>query len=258
MHCTTLSNTLHYCQGYVASLAPSASGSGCPVSRELTSCAQQGYMSEPLSPSFGPASGGTLITVSLSATTHHHAAMPSATCLFNNVASPAELISASAATCLTPRAALGPASFQLIVDGEELYSGGEQYNFLFVEPGAVHYATPSVAITSGGGLVTVSGTFFSAAGNSGTCHFGAASVPAVVMSSSSLRCATPAARKEGRVALRVALNGADFASGEAPFAFAAPLRIHTLSPPATSPGGSIIISAEGLRPGQALTLNPKP
>ena len=203
-----------------------------------------------LSPSFGPASGGTLVTVSLSA--NQEGDMQSAACLFNSVVSPADSVSASAVTCLTPRAPLGSASFQLVVDGEELYSGGEEHTFSFVEPGVVHAVTPSVAITSGGGLVTVSGTNFSAAGNSGTCRFGPASVPAFVMSSSSLRCVTPAA-SEGRVALRVALNGADFAMGEAPFAFSSPLRILALSPPATSSGGSIIISAEGLRPGQALS-----
>lgn len=208
--------------------------------------AQQGYVVS-LSPSFGPASGGMRVTVSLSA---NQDVMHSATCLFNNVASPAELLSASAVTCLTPRAPLGPASFQLIVDGQELAAGWEEYSFVFVEPGVVHSVTPSVATTSGGGLVTVTGTFF--AGNSASCRFGPASVPAFVISSSLLRCATPAA-PEGRVALRVSLNGADFAIGEAAFVFTAPLRILALSPPATTPGNAFTIAVAGMRPGQALS-----
>ena len=210
-----------------------------------------------LRPSTGSTAGGTQVAVALARPGGPPAA---ATCYFGGVASPATVESASRVTCLSPRAPAGPVAFSLDADGARL-DGGDALAFEFMEPAVLRSVAPSVALATGGGLVTVSGLFFAAGREAApaqsrveeaACVFGAVMAPATLLSSSALRCTAPTL-VPGEVSVRVTTNGADLAQGEAALLVLSPLVIRASAPRAVQPGGNVTVSIEQLPPGLPLT-----
>jgi hypothetical protein len=131
-----------------------------------------------ISPATGPASGGTLATINGSGIA------PSATVRFGNLAAPVSTVTGSTQLTVTVPAGTGTVNVTVTQGG----ATSNSVPFTYAGP-AVSSISPATGPTTGGTLVTITGSGFT---QPATAYFGAAAVQAQVVSSSVMTAVAPA------------------------------------------------------------------
>ena len=154
------------------------------------------------SPSLGPASGGTSVTVRAGGAPLRAGTL----CVFGEGAAPvpAARVNATAAECVAPAGTPGPAAVSLVSGGARSLGSGAE--FLFVAHERALALQPSAVAAGAAAAVTVRGEGFLDV-PSLACFVGRASAAGAWRSSREVECAVPAA-PAGLVEVRVANNGA--------------------------------------------------
>jgi uncharacterized protein (DUF2141 family) len=230
-----------------------------------------------VSPWLGPASGGSVVTV----TGWDFLDSPQLACRFGTLPPvPATFLNVTAVACTAPAAdpELDPTSTFGGTQSTSIGSGvavevtfaGQDYTadgvrFAYHAPARVFYVEPAAGPASGAGVVTVHGFGFQATGGL-ACRFGERSVPASFLSAQAVACRPPA-QPVATVHVAVSLNGADFAGSgaaaqqnvtvaPATYTYFAPAAVTGLIP-ASGPtfGGTRVVLRGGpffvpLQPGQ--------
>ena len=172
-----------------------------------------GSMIVNLSPSNGPARGGSLVIVSgidFSAPCKSCLQVETSWwCAFNDVASvPATFDSSSQIRCYTPFS-VEPATVQVrLLNGRAQASG--TLPFMFLPTPALVRVHPLIANTFGGTILTIYGrNFYLHHGETWMCMISGAVVPAQILVDHTIRCKAPPL-VTGRHTVKVANNGQDF------------------------------------------------
>lgn len=195
-----------------------------------------------LEPSTGPASGGTVVTVSGS-----NFSPGLVTCLIGPaLAFRGEYRSPRSVLCfIPPRLLLPTGKFPLEVSvggiSVAFSSDGVLYNLH--APLNPLLLEPSAGSERGGDLITVLGTKFESALH---CRFGSngALIPASHLSASAVTCTAPAA-SPGNVSVSISSNAQDFATCRASFTYLPALRPHTLFPTSAAATGGAKVTVSG-------------
>ena len=147
------------------------------------------------------------------------------------------LLSSSLATCLTPAAAEGATTLQLLGANDEAFDGGAA--FAFSRGPVITAVQPAIVYGDGGRRVTLLGAAFSE--DLSTCRFGAAETAGTFVSESKVVCQTPPAAA-GVVALEI---------GSAAVSSAAATQIAVQSLPSVASANPSVSSDAG---GQTVTV----
>ena len=160
------------------------------------------------SPRQGSARGGTHVTVTGSSFLPGEVYL----CQFGSaVPLPAVWQSTSTLVCITARHDVGTVSFGVTRQGAVLPMGALSSSFEFMASLAVTAVSPSSGVQQGGSSLTVVGRGFYSSGVP-SCRFGAALVPATVVSNTTLQCTTPSWHALGAVSVEVTMNGLEFSA----------------------------------------------
>ena len=114
---------------------------------------------------------------------------------------------------------------------------------LYVESPVVKRVAPSAGGLRGGSVVSLFGRHFEPDGIA--CEFGAASVPAVVVSSTSVRCLAPSFREAQSVSLEVSVDGSLFSSSGVEFSVEAPPLLLGVFPVVVQAAGGETVTLRG-------------
>ena len=127
-------------------------------------------------------------------------------------------------------------------------------NFFFVLQPSIQGLYPTHGSTHGGTTLSIFGEGFWFSGDL-RVRLGRTDIPATFVSSSELRCTTPASSSPGVSSLNVSSNGVDFfGTDDVEFQYVPPTRVVALSPskgPQTG-GTPITVSGSGFRPSSGL------
>jgi len=116
--------------------------------------------------------------------------------------------------------------------------------FLYVQPPKLASVSPSSGHVQGRVLVTIIGEHFLSGETS--CRFGQSpATPADVLTSSSIRCFSPASSGEGVVDVAVSVNGVDFSESSAPFSYRMAAMVSGLRPMRVSMSGGTMVTVFG-------------
>jgi len=174
-----------------------------------------------LSPSLGPASGGTLVVV------HGFGFVGTAfTCRFGQSLAAAEQLSTTTLRCISARNVEGSTSVEVQVDDLAFTDDGHQ----FIHHGEVELLSvaPAVISVSSGQLLTIIGRHFDRI--NAACRIGGAqSLYAVWHSSTRIFCTTPEL-PEGTLSIEVSNNGVDYTRSNAVVSTKLVLTIFSLAP----------------------------
>jgi hypothetical protein len=188
-----------------------------------------------VSPSSGPTTGGT--TVTLTGTGF----LAGATVSFGSTAATSvSVVSATQITAVTPAAAAGAASVTVT------NSNGQTVNlanaFTFVCPLTLTSISPSSGPTTGGTTVTLTGTGFL---TGATVSFGSTAATSVsVVSATQITAVTPAAAA-GAASVTVTNSNGQSANLANAFTFVCPLTLTSLSPSSGSTTGGTTVTLTG-------------
>jgi len=160
-------------------------------------------------PVLGSVNGGTVVTIQgtnfLQESNLH--------CTFGNTGSsvPAAFVSSQQITCITPAVSYPlNASIALHFEENDNYVQGSQF-FSYHRELSLEDVSPSRGFTTGGTLVTITGTGFMDVPTI-ACRFGSILVEGRFKSSNEIECLSPQVSQAGCDELQVALNGQDFSS----------------------------------------------
>ncbi|KAJ1472119.1 hypothetical protein T484DRAFT_1915277, partial [Baffinella frigidus] len=177
-----------------------------------------------LSPTAGPRSGGTTVTIS-------GALLSSAglQCAFGGSLVPADVMSSSMARCVSPAGNPGVETVRLLVlVGSARRMSVSSAAFELMEEAVVTVVVPSRGNSAGGTLVTVKGAGFADA--SGVCRFGTSRVPYAFVSTSEIVCVSPPVAFVATVTVEVSANRRDFTNDGLAFALDPPPALHSVTP----------------------------
>jgi IPT/TIG domain len=233
----------------------SASGSSSVIAADSSSAALEFVFTEPievvtLSPAHGTAAGGTAVRLTLanSSDSSSHALVM---CKFGDVLSTAELTdSNTVVVCHAPPMAAGTVLSVELSSNSADYSSSKQI-FTYTAPITVTDVSPRSGPLTGGTMVYVTGTGFSAATTTLQCRFGSSAaavlVPAVYASEGVCVCPSPAVAVAASVPIALTTNEQDYSIAEQQFQFTAAAVITSVFP-LTGPesGGTVVyISGSG-------------
>lgn len=195
-----------------------------------------------LSPSRGPTSGGTQVTV---IGTNFSIASPSY-CRFGWLETEAIFLNASAIRCVTP-ASHHSASVSVAISQSLQASLRSPLLFTYVVPLAVVSVAPALGTTLGGTLVTFTmGSPIPISVHSISCHFGVVEGRlATVVSPLQFQCVTPP-HAVASVYTRISTNGLDFSSSALSYQYVRDPRAYQLSPNSGSVIGELDVRVLGL------------
>jgi hypothetical protein len=188
-----------------------------------------------LHPPTGPSGGGSRVLV----TGANFVNSSGLYCRFGEIVMLATFVNSSALRCTAPRWGAGPVAVEVTNyaphtgAGEAAATSGfnpedlDLYTddgvlFMYQEALGVTRVTPLSGPVEGGTVVLVDGSAFAnASGALLLCRFGDATAPAVLVSSSRVRCVSPpaAAGQTGTVGVDVAVNGVDFTDAAVQFTY---------------------------------------
>ena len=198
----------------------------------------EGAMVSSIFPSRMPSQGGVEMTM-----LGHGFVPPSFPISVEGARVECDVVDRSAATCVAPPmdAGLAHVSLPLGMDGRALPSRAA---LLYVEAPVVTRVEPSAGGLQGGAVVSLFGRHFESDGMA--CEFGgAASVPALVVSSTSLRCLSPSFREAQSVSLEVRVDGTIFSSSGVEFNFEAPPLLFEVFPVSMQAAGGETVTIRG-------------
>ena len=149
----------------------------------------------------GSAEGGTPLTVYGSGFTAASESLGYLQCRLNGTVVRAQRLAgaADAAVCVSGAAAAGYVSVEVSTNGLDFTADGVEHEFVKI---SLRKAAPSSGPVAGGTLVLLTGSHFFNTDLS--CRFGDMDpVPAIVLSTSSLRCVAPSSFTVGQVVLQL-------------------------------------------------------
>jgi hypothetical protein len=182
-----------------------------------------------LSPSSGPESGGTALTISGS----NFVPSASIKCAFGDAStttSAGRFVSTTTVTCASP-ANLAPGSHDVTLsfDGGATFYGSSNAPFTSYPAVTIFDLLPSSGPKTGGTPVTVTGSNFEFSSLL-KCKFDNSVVSAVFVSSSEVICHSPAQDSLKHSAVSVTNNGLDFSEAPVTFEYAKPVTVTSFSP----------------------------
>ena len=205
-----------------------------------------------LDPISGPAAGGTRITIE----GHYWSSASAILCAFGMLTARAEFISANQIQCLTPPGLIGSHRVHAIIDGRMVHANELAFEYQAVV--RVSHLVPSFGLTSGGTLVSVFGSHFSARSAVQMytrCRFNLTSVPAGYISASELSCLSPPHATNspanaltitaGPVPIEVTNNGLDYSSDRVMFQYTDEFAVSHVAPPTGPVHGDTVIVLRG-------------
>ncbi|KAJ1472120.1 hypothetical protein T484DRAFT_1915278 [Baffinella frigidus] len=196
-----------------------------------------GAMVSSIYPSRIPRQGGVVITL-----LGHGFVPPSFPISVEGARVECAVVNRSVATCVSPPMETGIAHVALPLGMDAVLPS--RAALLYVESPVVKRVVPSAGWLRGQAVVSVFGRHFEAEGMA--CEFGGAeSVPAVVVSSSSLRCMSPSFHEAQAVSLEVSVDGSLFRSSGVEFNFEAPPLLVGVSPVFVQAAGSETVTLRG-------------
>ena len=198
-----------------------------------------------VSPPSGPVSGGYNVTVTGSA----FAAVTAAVCSFASAgAVPAELLSASALSCLVPAlpGAVGPLPFasalSVSMDGVYYTAAGAWFNY--VEQATVLSLSPALLPLQRAQTITLHGSGF-IAGPQLVCDVGGTTVPGSFVSDTEITCPAPPELSLGTVAVEMSSDGLIYTSNGLTFTVYQPPSSLSLQPPSGPTTGGVVVTVSG-------------
>lgn len=199
-----------------------------------------------VSPTSGRTSGGTAITIT--GTAFQTGATVS---VGGSAATGVTVVSGTSITATTPSGAAGPRD--IVVTNPDGQTGTLVGAFTFVPPPTISSVSPASGRTSGGNVVTITGTGFLA--GAGVTFGGAAATGVTVGSATSITATTPA----GAAGLAdVVVTNTDGQTGTLPngFTFVPPPTVASVSPVSgyTSGGTAITVTGTGFLAGAGVTV----
>lgn len=193
-------------------------------------------------PDSGSASGGTVVLVE----GINFVESSDLCCHFGDSSVAGRWISAQVVQCVTP-VSLANTSVPLTISftKDKPKIGDVEFHF-FVQP-TIQGVSPKHGSIHGGTTLSIFGTGFWFSGEL-RARFGRTDVPVTFVSTSELRCITPASSSPGLSSTLVSLNGVDFFSRDGvSFNYVAPTRVVALSPPKGPQSGGTTIAVSGSR-----------
>ncbi|EKX41897.1 hypothetical protein GUITHDRAFT_141645 [Guillardia theta CCMP2712] len=182
------------------------------------------------SPSIGPSSGGTVVTMEVTPEL-----MPPAVgvgCMFGETIASQAQVFGSVIRCISPKVLVpGLVNISLIDQDTELELVAGAVPYLYFASPYVRSISPCIGSRSGGTLVHIAGTGFLLKGVS--CRFGNATVDgdrARAITSTLVECVSPAAGEIGMSMVEVSFNGVDYTTDEISFMYKEDLTIHKIMP----------------------------
>ena len=217
------------------------------------------YFTQPqvvaMTPSSGPAEGGTAVTIALSAAIS--APSTALSCRFGSALSslPALWVDPTHLSCISPSQLPATVYVDVSVNGVDFSvsaSSSPTINFTYVStaPPSLTFVYPSLGPTSGGTVLTLTGYSLTASPSSSPlCLFpGLASTPAIPVNTSALTCPTPPGRANLTVSLSLSLTPLGYplpvTIGGPTFTFASP-GVWTVTPTLVTTAGGTAISLTG-------------
>ena len=187
-----------------------------------------------VSPSSGPAAGGTAITI-----TGTNFATGATVTFGSAAATNVVVVSSTSITATTPAGSAGAVTVTVTVSGQ----GGSLANgFTYIVPPTVTAVSPSSGSTAGGTAVTITGTNFA---SGATVTFGsAAATNVVVASSTSITAATPAG-SAGAVTVTVTNPGVQSGSLTNGFTYVVAPTVTSVSPNNGPAAGGTAVTITG-------------
>jgi IPT/TIG domain len=242
----------------------SASGSSSVVAASSSSAALEFVFTEQievvkLSPTHGTAAGGTAVKLTLAAHSIEAISSTLLMCKFGDVLSTAELTDDdTVAVCHSPVMTTGTTVAVELSSNSVDFSSSKQ-TFSYTAPVTVTDVSPRSGPLTGGTMVYVTGTGFSATTAALQCRFGSGAaavlVPAVYVSDGVCVCPSPAVVAAASVSIALTTNEQDYSSAEQQFQYTAAAVITSVTP-LTGPesGGTVVyISGSGFNTATATT-----
>ena len=193
-------------------------------------------------PSVGPIHGGTVVTINstptMSSLLH---------CWFDNVFVRANHVTSSSVRCVTPSHARGTVTMGV---GASAFGDGNAQSmaFRYVEEVKLISVIPSTSSTAESQDVTLVGESFGVT-SPAWCAFGSHNTTlASVLSSSLLRCKTPAVDRqlaEEKMTVEVSTNGVDFSMSGVSYQYVRPLTLQRLQPSTGPARGGTVVTVVG-------------
>jgi len=187
-----------------------------------------------LFPSAGSESGGTKVGISGSSFLN----TSSLFCRFGHQETPATYFSSTSIECQAPRSNPGPVIVEVTTNHFDFSSSGR--DFMYLDALRVDTIVPSVGPSSGGTVVSISGS--SAIASSGTilCRLEKNILTASLASPNTLVFTTPEFLAGSTVSVEVSTNGVDFDNTFLSFMFVNPVTVTSVTPNVTTSGRSSI------------------
>jgi len=151
-----------------------------------------------VSPSSGPASGGTAVTI-----TGTNFAAGATVTIGGSACASLAVASATSITCVTPAGSAGTAN--VVVTNADTQFGTGSGLFTYVPAPTVSAVSPATGLESGGTAITITGTGFLAGAT--VMVGGVACLSIVVVSSTSITCTTPAGSGSSRAVIVTNTDG---------------------------------------------------
>ena len=196
-----------------------------------------------VTPSLGPASGGTAVTITGDGFDAHDDLF----CTFGD-AEPVvvEQASSSALLCTAPAHSAGEVELRISSSEGAAASSAAIAEFEYYAPPSVGELSPTHGPDSGGTLVLVRGTGFVVDSPSAMCRFGGDAVVSAVSvpDSTTVVCQAPS-HKAGEVAVEVTMNNVDFTSDGVRFVYGSAPVVYSISPYSGPTGGGTVIRVHG-------------
>jgi hypothetical protein len=130
--------------------------------------------------------------------------------------------------CVTPAHAAGVASIEVTVNNADYTADGVKFEF--VSDAAVTAVVPTSGPLSGDTPITISSAAGFSAALGYNCMFDAIVVPAAFISSSELRCVTPAKAASGKSTVPISSNLQQWAPTGSAYTYVSDLVMHSLEP----------------------------
>ena len=170
-----------------------------------------------INPSSGPTHGGTVVT--LSATGVYDS--PDAMCRFGEAGNEvlARFTGSTTFECTSPSHLAALVNVEISLNGQQ-FSSSFAWAFEYVPAITVYSVLPQQGPVHGGTSIYVTGSYFSpASAQSSFCRFLSTTSPATLLTTTLLKCQTPALAHAGYVAVELTTNLQDFSESGLRFLF---------------------------------------